>query len=346
MKSFFVFNKTTRKWHLPFVAGLCVGIPMLLGWCFNNMEAGKLASLAGLSILYLQSDKLNERMILLTACCFGLMASFALGLFFSYSLVIAPIALGIFAFGIHYALHKLQLSKPPGNFFFIMLASTATCSPFELSAIPNKIGYVALGTMFTCAIGLIYSLLTLEKDTGTAASIHQKDIHTNIKESIIFGFFICISLAVAFALKFENPYWVPISCLAVMQGSSSKHTWKRGLQRIVGTLLGLGITWFIVAAAPTPLFIVISIILLQMIVEFFIVRNYAIAIIFITILTIFLAEPGGKIFLHKEQIFLARLLDILMGSMIGIVGGWILYHEKIHYYAELQIKKMKKTKGI
>jgi hypothetical protein len=32
--------------------------------------------------------------------------------------------------------------------------------------------------------------------------------------------------------------------------------------------------------------------------------------------------------------------------MIGIVGGWILYHEKIHYYAELQIKKMKKTKGI
>lgn len=131
MKGFFKFNKTNRKWHFPVVAGVAVGIPLLLGWYLNNIEAGKLASLAGLSILYIQSDNLIERMILLMTCCFGIMASYTVGLFFSFNPYIAPVALGLLSFGVHYSLHKLHLTRPPGNFFFIMLASMAICTPFD-----------------------------------------------------------------------------------------------------------------------------------------------------------------------------------------------------------------------
>lgn len=154
----------------------------------------------------------------------------------------------------------------------------------------------------------------------------------------------CISLTVAFALNIENPYWIPISCLAVMQGGSSKHTWMRGTQRIIGTLFGLGLTWLIAYTNPTPLFMVIAITFLQIIVEFLVVRNYAIAVIFITILTIFLAESGGQLSQNTDKVFLARLLDILIGSVIGIIGGWVLYHEKVHYYTALQLKKLTITK--
>lgn len=340
MDSFFTFNKTTRKWHLPVAAGLTVGIPMILGWYINNIEAGKLASLAGLSILYIQSDKLGERMILLMACCFGIMVSYSVGLLFSFNHIIAPIALGLLSFGVHYSLHKLQLTKPPGNFFFIMLASTAICTPFDAPSIPTKIGYVAIGAILTCGIGLVYSLLTLKNDSTTSTATHRKGKYTNIVESLIFGLFMCLSLAVAFALKFENPYWIPISCVAVMQGGSSKHTWTRGTQRIAGTLIGLGLTWLIAYTNPTPLFMVISITLLQTIVEFLVVRNYAIATIFITILTIFLAESGRQLSQNTDKVFLARLFDISIGSVIGIIGGWILYHEKVHYYTTLHLKKL------
>lgn len=51
---------------MPIVAGVSIGIPLLLGWFLNNIEAGKLASLAGLSILYIQSNRLIERMTFLT----------------------------------------------------------------------------------------------------------------------------------------------------------------------------------------------------------------------------------------------------------------------------------------
>jgi uncharacterized membrane protein YccC len=126
-----------------------------------------------------------------------------------------------------------------------------------------------------------------------------------------------------------------------MQGISTKHIGMRAAQRIIGTLVGLGITWIIASGNPSALFIVIGIILLQVIVEFLIVRNYAVAVVFITVLTIFLAESGGDLLQNTNQVFIARLVDIIIGSVIGIIGGWILYHEKIHYQTTMRIKKSK-----
>lgn len=341
MKEYISFNKTSRKWHLPIVAGLTVGIPVLLGWYFENIEAGKLASLAGLAILYIQSNRLDQRMMILMTCCFGIMVSYTVGLLFSFNMFAAPLALGLLSFGVHYSLHQLQLNRPPGNFFFLMLASMAICTPFEPKLIPEKVGYVAMGAILTCGIGLVYSLLTLNKSQQKDVNPHFKSHYTNIVESLIFGFFMSLSLAIAFAMNIEKPYWVPISCLAVIQGSSSKHTWLRGTQRILGTLIGVIITWLIVSLNPSTLMMVLGIILLQVIVEFLVVRNYGVAVIFITVLTVFLAESGNDLTKNTNQVFMARLVDIIIGSVVGIIGGWALYHQQVHYFVTLRVRKSK-----
>lgn len=103
---------------------------------------------------------------------------------------------------------------------------------------------------------------------------------------------VAIALLVVIILELENPYWVPTSCMAVMQGVSKKHIWTRAMQRVLGTFIGLGLTWLILQFDVTILGICISILLLQTTVEFLIVRNYAIAAMFITTLTILLAEPN------------------------------------------------------
>lgn len=341
MEQIFSFSKSDRQWHLPFIAGLCVGMPMVLGWLISNMEAGKLGSLAGLSILYIQSSYLEKRMILLMACCFGIMISYTVGLLFSFNPFLAPLALALLSFGIHYSLNKLKLNRPPGNFFFIMVASIAMCTPFDLESIPEKIGYVAIGSILTCGIGLVYSLLTLKPSDIAEKAWPQKKSDINIVESMTFGLFMGLSLMVAFLLEFDNPYWIPISCLAVMQGRSTKHIWVRASQRVLGTLIGLGITWLIAFGNPTPLHMVLGIIILQIIVEYLVVRNYAVAVIFITILTIFLAESHRVLSQNTNLVFMARLIDITIGSTIGVVGGWVLYQEKIHYQTILQLRKSK-----
>lgn len=251
---------------------------------------------------------------------------------------IAPIALGILSFCVHYSLYKLNLTRPPGNFFFIMLAATAICTPFNIEQIPQKIGYVALGVIFTCFLGMIYGLLTL-KEKKPIVELRRKSNYTHIIESITFGVVMATSLVVAFILGNENPYWVPISCLAVMQGTSTKHIWLRGSQRILGTFVGLGLTWLFMLAHPSQLTMILSIAILQIIVEFLVVRNYGIAVVFITILTIFLSESGHQMSANINSIFITRMVDILVGSIIGILGGWILYHEKLHFLSTMQLRK-------
>lgn len=102
-------------------------------------------------------------------------------------------------------------------------------------------------------------------------------------------------------------------------------------------MIGLGLAWLVLWFPLTIWQVCLFIILLQTIVEFFVVRNYGIAAVFITMLTIFLAEPNISLTAHSDSLIKARLLDTVIGSFIGGIGGWLLYHEKTHFYTKKQI---------
>lgn len=340
-KQLFAFRETKRAWHLPVVAGLCVGIPLLIGFKINDMEAGRLASLGALVILYLQSNNIANRMIILTVCGFGLIFSYAIGAVSSHLFWFSPLILGIYTFVVHYGLFRLNLNKPPGNFFFIMTASMAIAQPQNLEEITKNIGNVTFGVMISCIIGLVYSLITLEnpvKEERRSVVFHSNK-YTNITESIIFGTTVGVSLLIAKFFQLPNPYWVPISCMAVMQGISTTHVWARAIQRVGGTFIGLLLVWFVLQFNLTILGVCLCIMALQIIIEFLIVRNYALAVIFISMLTIFIAEPSNYIIFNAGNLIQARLIDTIVGSTIGALGGWMLYHERIHFYTKKQVRK-------
>lgn len=341
-KQLFVFNTTDRAWHLPVTAGLCVAIPLLLGLSFNDIEAGKLASIGALVILHTQSNRLVNRMMILMVCGFGFIFSFAIGVVFSFSAWLTPLMLGLYTFGVHYSLNRLELTRPPGNFFFIMVASIAISLPHHTENIAKNIGNFSIGVMIACMIAFFYSILVLRGDSNKPdIMVLQKNAYVNLTESIIFGAMVGLALLVAILLDLENPYWVPVSCMAVMQGVTTRHIWTRAAQRVFGTFIGLGLTWFILQMNITVLGICISILLLQTIVEFLVVRNYGIAVIFISMLTIFLAEPNISLMGEPDHLIVTRFFDILIGSIIGAAGGWMLYHEQIHFFTKMQLLKAK-----
>jgi hypothetical protein len=342
LKQLLEFKQSDRTWHIPVLAGLSVGIPILAGYFSETMQGGKLASMSGLVILYIHSFRIANRLIILMTCSFGLMISFAVGSLFSFNPYMAPLVLGLYAFVVHTALYYLKMTRPPGNFFFIMIASVAICMPFKLEAIPQNIGFVGIGTMTSFALGLIYSLLTIKKNTPEREVVTvEKNKYINLVESATFGFMVGLALLIANLLKLENPYWAPTSCAAVMQGMSTQHIWQRSIQRIVGTFIGLGITWVILLLQPSLLLLCLGVIGLQLIVEFLVVRNYGIAVIFITVLTIFLAESGRSLTVDPTTLIIARFIDIFIGSLIGAIGGWVLYNERLQRKATRQMRRTK-----
>jgi uncharacterized membrane protein YccC len=335
----FELKKTERLWHIPVLASLCVGLPLLVGYYFGRLDYSILASTGGLVILYLPSTSLANRMLTLLACSFGFIFSFAVGITFSFNPILSSVVLGLYTLFVHWVARYFAM-KPPGNFFFIMLACIASASPFDLASIPTRIGLIAMGTIFSCLLAFFYSLMMIKKHQGGSELIYvKKNALANLVESAIIGAFIGGSFLVGHLLELENPYWVPISCLAVMQGASTRHIWQRSLHRILGTFVGLGLTWLLISQNLTALGICVSILVLQFIIEMLVVRHYGLAVVFITPMTIFLAEAGSAMTADPNVLVYSRFLDIVLGSMIGAVGGWVLHHEQLRYQAERQLRK-------
>ena len=88
--------------------------------------------------------------------------------------------------------------------------------------------------------------------------------------------------------------------------------------------------------------ICLVIVILQFILEILVPRNYAVAVIFITPLTILLTEASNPLINNPNMFIAIRFFNTLLGSSIGAIGGWVIYHEKIHYNAIQRIRKSKK----
>lgn len=326
------------------MAALCIGTPLLMGWYFGRIDLGASACLGGLVILYLPRAGVTATMVTLITCSFGFMVSHALGLLFSFNANAAALTVGAFSGLIHWIKNYFGM-RPPGNFFFIMLMSVGACQPFHPADIPMRIGLLGLGTMFACLLALAYSLYRIRKGQKIEQNLIVVRVkhYTNISESLVVGSFAAVSLLAAHALRLGFPYWVPISCLAVMQGIDSGHILRRGIQRVSGTFLGLGLATVLLKLQLPSLGLCLCIILLQFTIEMLVVRNYALAVVFITPLTIFLAETTNPQ-LQGNGVILHRFWDIALGSFIGALGGWLLHHRRLHYHTAKNLIKLRRAR--
>lgn len=342
-KKFLVLKDNNRPWHVPIVGALCVGLPLFIGLYFNNLNIGLSATLGGLVILYYQpTESLAKSMLTLLVCSFGFLISLVIGLTFSFNPYLSALVIGLFAMGVNWITTYLE-TKPPSNLFFILIAAMASFQPFNLELIPQRIGYLLLGTMLACLLAFAHALLTRNKQNNTEdLQIKiKKGKLTSLIDSVIIGVFIFISLLIGHVFKMQNPYWIPISCLAILQGISKQHIWERTVHRIVGTFIGLGICWILLQFCNTPLSICISILVLQYLTEVLIPKNYALAIIVITPMAILLTEIGNSFATSTNILISARFLDITIGSLLGAIGGWIIYNQRFKKNAIHQLRKTK-----
>ncbi len=339
--SFFKLKPSPRSWHIPFLAGLAVGIPLMFGYFLGDVKSALTASLAGLVIIYIPSNSgLIETMMKMFVCSFGMIISYSLGLAFSFNLWMASLVFGILSTVAYYVARYFNL-KPPGSFFFIMMASIAIGLPHAPELIPKRVGVFTIGTLSACLICLIYSVLFSKKDAKNGIARIDINPYVNLVESFIVGICMLVSVFVGKFFHLDYPYWIPISSLAVLQGVNQYHIWKRGLHRIIGTLVGLGIAWLIFSFVRSPFWICVCIISLQMIVEMLITRHYALAVVFLTPMGILLAETGSSTSLEPDYLLQMRFLEILIGSAIGCVGGWFLYNERIRFNSVKHLRRSK-----
>lgn len=128
----------------------------------------------------------------------------------------------------------------------------------------------------------------------------------------------------ALAFGFARSYWIPLSAAAVMLGTTVVFTLHRAIQRSAGTVIGVILADAILFFKPGGIYIAFCIAALQCLLEMLIVRNYALAVPFLTANALVITESmhGGA---GAGYFMIARLTDVAVGSVIGLLGTMLLW---------------------
>ncbi len=333
-------NASDRPWQMPVAAALSAGLPIMVGAATDHLGYGLVASLGGMVFLYLPGTPLHHRMVTLMACAFGVIACYTLGLVCHFiPLAMTPL-LALITMLVTMVVRFYRLG-PPGAMFFVMAASIAAFTPASVEDAPMRVGLITLGCLQAALIAFIYSLVHLRVRAPLPVEpLPAPTFDFVIFDSIVIGASVGLSLAIAQALQMPRAYWVPISCLAVVQGVSLRAVWNRQVHRIAGTGIGLGLAWALIAMPLDPWSIAVLIIVLSFIIETLVVRHYGFAVVFITPVTILLAEAATLGSEPAGAIIESRFFDTVLGCLVGLAGGFCLHSHTFRERAGGQIRRL------
>lgn len=329
-----------RPWQMPFAAGLACGLPMLIGAWLDHLDYGLVSSLGGLVFLYLPATALSHRMVWLMACAFGMVTCYTLGILGHFvPLMLAP-TLTLITVLVAMVCRFYRLG-PPSSMFFVMAAAIGAYTPTDFMQIPLHVGLLAMGCLLACAVGFVYSLIILRLRAPLPVNpLPPADFDHVVVDSVVIGVFVGLSLLCAQALALERAYWVPVSCLTVVQGLSLRAVWVKQLHRILGTALGLLLSLGLLSLPLDKWTIALLVIALSFVIETAVVRHYGFAVIFITPLTLLLAEAATLGQSSPAGLLQARFLDTVLGCLVGLVGGVCLHHPPLRSTLGRQMRRL------
>ena len=125
-----------------------------------------------------------------------------------------------------------------------------------------------------------------------------------------------IAGTIASIADIPSPYWAQVAAVVPLSAPGRRLQVERGVHRIVGTTLGVAVTAFLLSFPSQPWQLIIWVVLMQFLAEMFVLRNYSLALMFVTplaLLMVHLANPGPAV-----PMLIARVAETTIGAVVGI----------------------------
>jgi uncharacterized membrane protein YccC len=119
-------------------------------------------------------------------------------------------------------------------------------------------------------------------------------------------------------LGLHHAYWaMSTAVLIVHQGLDRRRTTQRALERLTGTWFGLGLAAAVILIQPHAMWLIAAIMALNFLIELTVVRNYTLAVVFITAVALLIAT-GAQRPTDLGSLLLARGLDTAVGCAVAL----------------------------
>lgn len=323
-------NRSKRPWHMPIIAAIAISFPVFVGAYFDALSSGIKASLGAMIILNLPlSGALPYRLITVMAWGFAMVLSFALGLIAQQMPWLRLPVFALIAFSV-VILGRYYRQPPPAGLFVMMAGAIALFIPVPLTQVLSASGLVMLGSGFSMLLALFYTLFLLLTRPNAPAPVYRYEADT-IGDSLIVAGFVSLALAIAVFFEMPYPYWAAMSCFIIIQGMQLRTMWIKQLHRLLGTIVGMAVAGWMLSWGLSIWGVAVSILLMMLLIESLVDRHYGMAVIFITPLTIFIAEYGSMTVIPPvaDAIIRARMLDTALGCAVGLSGGLAIHSQRL-----------------
>jgi hypothetical protein len=208
---------------------------------------------------------------------------------------------------------------PPGPLFLVFAFAVCAMVPAGPATVPVAAGVAAASVLVSLLVSHAGGLL--RGDAWGRPQLPAPRFHDAleapgarphlVRHVVALG----VAGAVATGLGWQHPYWAMVAAVTVLSGPYLASRLTRGLQRVVGTVLGLAVAAPVLAWSPQGVQAVLVIAVLQVLTELVVGRNYAVALLFITPLALMMgqlahAAPPGPLLRD-------RLVETVLGALVG-----------------------------
>lgn len=310
----------------PIGAGLSMLFPLLLAGVFNDLKIGTLGVMGSFSYLAFQNKSLEYNLKAILFHGIALFFSFTLGIYANLMTWAIPFIISVLSF-IAFLISKMFVIPKPDYFFVIMLFAMGTNMKVTDSVLSTS-SYLLFGIMGSLLSGLIISLikkLPIKRLETNEPKLSLKDryyvtiykLPNTILSATHFSMILFCSAYVSTLFSEQNGYWILISSAAILAGERIELIKKRSLQRVLGSIIGLLVGLILLSLnLPTEALFVLLIIL-NILVEYFIPKNYTIANFFTNpqvLILSFLASGQSSFMLAPYRFF-----STIIGSGIALI---------------------------
>jgi uncharacterized membrane protein YccC len=311
------------RWPVAWRSGVCAAIVVSVGAALGQPALGLVASLGAFAPLYAGRGPVRREALVVALAAVGLALAVVVGSSFSSVPWLAVIAVAVWTTVASAAVQVLN-APPPGTLMFVLTCSVGAGLP---SGHPLQYAGVVLAAG---AVGITLTVLRPWKAAdGWAAPVIKLNPHWVVRSPIPrvawrTGLGVGLAGEMAVALGLFRPSWAMIAAVAVLaQGTYAAVTIERALLRVVGAIAGCVVASGILWLHPRDYAAALLLGVLMCVIELTALRNVALAMVFITPVSLTLVDAAGAPLPVLPTIG-ALLADTALGCVAAVAVGQLV----------------------
>ncbi|HKE71959.1 MAG TPA: FUSC family protein [Nocardioidaceae bacterium] len=306
--------------------GVSVMVPLLFLVSIDHVDWTLYATFGAFTSLYGRKRVDFPRVVRQGLAGLGLVMCVALGSLVAISdareWLAIPIAAVIAAVASYVSAHRDLI--PSGSLFQVFGFAAVASVPAHASDLVPAVLVASASALFAVLVGSLGAVVRRARHV-TAEHLPEHPIggpHTGVRlYAIQSAIGVAAAGTIATASGVGRPYWAMISAVVPLMAFDFNSQVVRGLHRVIGTFIGLGLAWLLLELDLPDALTVIFVAGLQLITELLVGRNYALALVSITPLALLIVHLAAPV-IPIHDLLADRGLETVIGVAIGLLVGY------------------------